>query len=58
MSQQSAEMAARHFGSDALKLASNSPGTFARAHSIEVGEAIPIILRETKLRKQNKIWRK
>lgn len=58
MSVASAEMAARAFGVDGLKLATQSPGTFARAHGIEVSDAIPIISREIKLRKSNKLWRK
>lgn len=54
----SASNALRDLSADGLKLASNSPSTFARAHQIEVSDAIPIIQRETTLRKSHKIWRK
>lgn len=54
----SASSAIRNFSADALTLAKNSPGTFARAHGIEAGEAVPIITKELALRKSHKIWRR
>ena len=58
MNAMSAEVAIRSLSKDALAVAVANPSGFARQHQIDVSDAIPLIRRETALRKSHKIWRK